>query len=158
MPCAPARDVRTCVIVELDLAAAGRALDFLGVVANNLVTLHADFLLGFIVGVAGLRRYRRGGWAGVGYASFLGGLTVVVFLSIAFIGLRLDVPEWLLFLAGLLASSLAWLASGALPIRGMARRVRARAARVLARAAFARPPQIPDRLPQELRSLDAHRR
>lgn len=142
----------------MDLAAAGRALDFVGVVANNLVTLHAEFVLGFIVGVAGLRRHRRGGWADVGYASFLGGLTAVLFLSIVFIGLRLDVSEWLLFLAGVLAAGLAWLASGALAIGSVARRVRGRAARVLARAAFARRPQIPDRLPQELRSLDADRR
>ncbi|HEU5287970.1 MAG TPA: hypothetical protein VFV20_06160 [Candidatus Limnocylindria bacterium] len=145
--------------MELDPAAAGRALDFLGVVANSLVTLHADFLLGFIVGVAGLRRYRRGGWADVGYASFLGGLTAVLLLFIVFVGLRLDVPAWLLFLTGLLAAGLAWLASGALALRVIARRVRAAAARILAGAALrARPPQIPDRLPQELRSLDAHRR
>jgi hypothetical protein len=147
------------VIVELDPSAAGRALDFLGVVANNLVTLHADLLLGFIVGVASLRRYRRGGWTDVGYASFLGGLTVVLFLSIVFIGLRLDVSEWLLFLVGVLAAGIAWLASGALPIRGVARRARATAARVVAHAAFhTRRPRIPDRLPQELRSFDARRR
>lgn len=147
--------------MELDLAAAGRALDFLGLLGNNLVTLHADFLLGFIVGVAGLRRYRRGAWADIGYVSFLGGLTLVLFLAIAFLGLRLDISEWLLFVAGLMAVALAWTTSGALPIslRRLAHRTGSAAVHAISNVAFrARRPRIPDQLPRELRALDAHHR
>lgn len=142
--------------MELDLAAAGRALEYLGVVSNSLVTLHAAFVLAFIVTVAGLRRYRRGAWRDPAYASFFGGLTLVLLLSIVFAGLRLALSEWALFVLGALSATLAWTISGAVPIP--ARRV-ARSARTLVTAPISaaifrmRRPRIPDQLPQDLRAL-----
>ena len=143
--------------MELDFAAAGRALDYLGVVANSLVTLHADFLLAFIVGVIVLRRRRPGRWDDLAYASFVFGLTGVLFLGIVFLGLRLSVAGWLVFIAGLVAACLAWLMSGAVPIplRRALRLARSTASAIAFRA---HRPRVPDKLPRELRSLGSYRR
>lgn len=147
--------------MSFDLAAAGRAFDFLGTLSAALVTLHADFVLGFIVGAALLRRYRRGSWDDLSYAGFMAGLTVVLFLGVVFLGLRLSIPEWALFLVGTAAAAFGWVVSGGLPPR--ARRVVAWPFSAVARAAAVaarrlRRPRVPDRLPPEISSLSARPR
>ncbi|MBU6423555.1 MAG: hypothetical protein KGJ98_03350 [Chloroflexota bacterium] len=142
--------------MSFDLAAAGRAFEFLGMLAAGLVTLHADFVLGFIVGAALLRRYRRGSWDDLAYAGFMAGLTIMLLLGIVFLGLRLDVPGWALFLLGLAASGIGWIASGGPPPRARAALMWPwRACRVaIARSAERlRRPRIPDRLPPDIRSF-----
>jgi hypothetical protein len=147
--------------MELDLSAFGRALEYLAVVSNSLVTLHASFVLGFIGGVAGLRRYRRGSWDDVAYVSFLAGLSGVLLLFIVFVGLRLEIAVWPLLFLGAAAAALAWATSGALPlpIRRTAARFGSFGQRFLSAAAFRLwHPRIPDQLPRELRSFDARHR
>lgn len=141
--------------VELDLSAAGRALEYLGLVSNSLITLHADFVLAFIVGVVALRRRGAGRWGDAAYASFLLGLTAVLLIGIVFLGLRLSIAGWLVFLAGLAAACLAWTMSGAVPLRRGLRVVRSLVSGIAFRA---RRPRVPDRLPRELRSLGSFRR
>src|SRR5512140_1527567 len=101
--------------MQLDLTAAGRALEFLGALSNNLITLHASFLLGFIAAVALLRRRRRGSWDDLAYVSFVVGLTAVLFLSIVFLGLTLALAEWPELALGVAAAVLAWAIALGLP-------------------------------------------
>ncbi|MDE3111594.1 MAG: hypothetical protein KGK34_01475 [Chloroflexota bacterium] len=142
--------------MSLDLTAAGRAFDFLGMLAGGLVTLHADFMLGFIAGAVLLRRYRRGSWDDLAYAGFMAGLTAVLLLGIVFLGLRLDVPDWVLFLVGIGTAALGWILSGGLP-QGARNAVAWPLVRVRSAAAHGgqrlRRPRVPDRLPPEIRAF-----
>lgn len=142
--------------MDMDLGAAGRAFAFLGTVADNLVTLHAGFVLGFITAVAGLRRSRRGKWGDRAYVGFVVGVNGVLLVAIVFLGLRLSVPEWMLFVLGLAAATLAWLLSGGLPSaarRSFARVAATAVVTISSGADRLRRPRVPDRLPPELRAL-----
>lgn len=146
--------------MEVDLSAAARAVEFTKAVANNLVTVHAGFLLGFIAGATGLRRRWPGTWSGGAYLGFVAGVTGVLLLAILVVGLRLDLSEWALFAFGLVAATIAWLMSGGLPPKARVLLARvALAIRSAASAAMHRVlrPRIPDRLPPELRILTVRR-
>ena len=135
--------------MHVDISEAGRALEYIGIVAGNLVTLHSGFLLGFIVGVVTLRRFGAGSWGNGGYGGFVFGVTAVLLVGIVFLGLRLEISELALFVAGVAGAAIAWILAGGLP-SGFRRRVASTSSGLWLAL---RRPRVPDRLPAELRTL-----